>query len=138
MKSKPLFFIFIFSILGILLSGYSLYHHYSTSKGICDINEKLSCDVVNRSIYSEIFGIPVALIGILGYLCLALVSYIMIKNNSNDFKDLLFLSSLLGLLFSAYLTYVEAFKLYTFCPLCLGSAFIIIIIFICSILIRKR
>ncbi len=50
----------------------SLQHHYATSKTpYCDIGETFNCDIVNRSEYSAILGIPVALIGMIGYAALA-------------------------------------------------------------------
>jgi len=65
MKKLLLKIIILFCLLGILLSSYSLYHHYTDIKGICNINDTFSCDVVNRSVSSEFLGIPVALIGII-------------------------------------------------------------------------
>ncbi len=54
---------------GVAISSVSLYHHFSKSKtSFCDINESFNCDLVNRSTYSTVLGVPVALIGILGYL----------------------------------------------------------------------
>ena len=62
----------ILAVCGIVVSSESLKHHYATSKtAFCDIGENFNCDIVNRSEYSSIFGIPVALIGMLGYGALA-------------------------------------------------------------------
>ena len=58
----------ILAVGGIVVSSVSLQHHYATSKTeYCDIGEAFNCDIVNRSEYSSILGIPVALIGMLGY-----------------------------------------------------------------------
>ena len=60
--------IIFLSIAGIAVSSVSLYHHYGTSKSsYCDFGANFNCDMVNRSIYSEVAGVPVALIGVLGY-----------------------------------------------------------------------
>ena len=61
----------VLAVCGIAVSSVSLQHHYATSKtAYCDIGETFNCDIVNRSEYSSIFGIPVALIGMLGYAAL--------------------------------------------------------------------
>jgi len=61
----------ILAILGIVVSSASLTQHYRKSKtSFCDFGESFNCDIVNRSEYSTIAGVPVALIGILGYAAL--------------------------------------------------------------------
>src|SRR6266576_3392996 len=58
----------LLSVGGAVVSSISLYHHYGTSaSSFCDFGANFNCDMVNRSIYSVVFGIPVALVGILGY-----------------------------------------------------------------------
>src|SRR5580698_6453141 len=53
---------------GIVISSVSLYHHYGRSKTTyCDFSASFNCDIVNRSTYSTVLGVPDALIGILGY-----------------------------------------------------------------------
>ena len=62
----------IVAVCGIAVSSVSLQHHYAISKtAYCEIGEAFNCDIVNRSEYSSIIGIPVALIGMLGYAALA-------------------------------------------------------------------
>ena len=57
------------ALAGVVVSSVSLYHHYGTSAtSYCDIGENFNCDIVNRSTFSTIAGVPVALIGITGYL----------------------------------------------------------------------
>jgi uncharacterized membrane protein len=68
MTARIFALIAVLSIAGIAVSSVSLYHHYGTSKtNYCDFGENFNCDIVNRSIYSTVLGIPDALIGILGY-----------------------------------------------------------------------
>jgi len=56
--------VIILAILGIVVSSMSLYHHYDKSESsFCDFGGSFNCDIVNRSIYSTVFDIPVALIG---------------------------------------------------------------------------
>ena len=61
----------LLAVCGIAVSSLSLQHHYATSKtAYCEIGTTFNCDIVNRSEYSSIGGIPVALIGMLGYAAL--------------------------------------------------------------------
>jgi vitamin-K-epoxide reductase (warfarin-sensitive) len=110
----------MFAAVGALVSGLALQHHYrQDSSSFCDINSTFDCDVVNRSSYSRIAGIPVAFAGLLAYLlmmCLAIFQ----REKAETPALLLFISSA-GLAFSLYLTYVEAEVLRTWCILCLTS-----------------
>ena len=70
-KGRLLLLIAILAVAGAVVSSVSLYHHYGKSAtSYCDFGESFNCDIVNRSTYSTIAGIPVALVGILGYLTL--------------------------------------------------------------------
>jgi len=64
------------ALAGVVVSSVSLRHHYGTSQtNYCDFGTSFNCDIVNRSIYSTVLGVPDALIGILGYaLLLALAT----------------------------------------------------------------
>jgi uncharacterized membrane protein len=108
------------AIAGILVSSFSLYHHFSTSAtSFCSFGESFNCDLVNRSTYSTLFGLPVALLGIVGYsLILALATA---YRNKAETPVILLITSLGGLGFSLYLTYVEGFVLHAWCILCLTS-----------------
>src|SRR6476661_11156546 len=65
----------VLAAAGAIVSSVSLYHHYGTSQtSYCDFGESFNCDIVNRSIYSTVSGIPVAMIGIVGYLGLLLLA----------------------------------------------------------------
>ncbi len=106
--------------VGALASGMALRHHYQRdSSSFCNINATFDCDVVNRSAYSAIVGIPVALAGLLGYLLMMGLA-IFQREKAETPVLLLFISSA-GLIFSLYLTYVEAEVLRTWCILCLAS-----------------
>ena len=105
---------------GVLVSSVSLYHHYGTSAtSYCDIGENFNCDIVNRSTYSTILGIPVALIGVIGYLALLGLATFYGKRDATP--SMLALASSAGLGFALYLTYIEGFVLAAWCILCLSS-----------------
>ncbi len=110
----------VLALGGALVSSVSLYHHYGTSAtSYCDIGENFNCDIVNRSTYSQIAGIPVALIGIIGYL--AVLTLATLYRNQAGTPAVLALGSLAGLGFALRLTYVEGFVLAAWCVLCLSS-----------------
>ena len=114
----------ILSICGIVVSSVSLQHHYATSKtAYCDIGEAFNCDLVNRSVYSSIMGIPVALIGMLGYAALAGLA--TAYRGRREIPTILFATAAIGLAFALYLTYIEAHVLGVWCILCLSSLFLI-------------
>jgi vitamin-K-epoxide reductase (warfarin-sensitive) len=110
----------ILAVCGIVVSSLSLQHHYATSKtAYCEIGETFNCDIVNRSEYSSIFGIPVALIGMLGYAALAGLA--TVYRERRETPAMLFSAAAAGLAFALYLTYIEARVLGVWCILCLSS-----------------
>jgi uncharacterized membrane protein len=114
----------LLAVGGIVVSSVSLRHHYETSKtAFCDIGGNFNCDIVNRSSYSSIKGIPVALIGMLGYA--ALVGLATVYRERRETPALLFLGALCGLTFSSYLTYIEGWVLGAWCIVCLSSLVLI-------------
>lgn len=122
---------------GAAVSSVSLSHHYGTSKtSYCDFGESFNCDIVNRSTYSAVLGIPVALIGILGYLALlALATFYRTRPGT---PAILLMASLAGLAFALYLTYIEHFVLATWCILCLSSLALIFCITVLSSLLSAH
>jgi vitamin-K-epoxide reductase (warfarin-sensitive) len=110
----------ILAVCGIVVSSLSLQHHYATSKtAYCEIGETFNCDIVNRSEYSSILGIPVALIGMLGYAALAGLA--TVYRERRETPAMLFSAAAAGLAFALYLTYIEARVLGVWCILCLSS-----------------
>lgn len=111
--------ILIFSLAGVILSGVSVYNHYSaTMTGYCDFNELFNCDLVNRSSYARILGVPVAWMGLLGFGFLMTTA---LTNGGVVWAGFRFCASLMGLAFALYLAFIEAFVLRTWCLLCIGS-----------------
>jgi uncharacterized membrane protein len=121
----------IFALLGIAVSSFSLDHHFRKSKtSYCDFGQTFNCDIVNRSEYSTVAGVPVALIGILGYV--ALLGFATLYRQKAETPGILLAGSVAGLAFALYLTYVEKFILGVWCILCLTSLFAIFAIAILS------
>ena len=128
----------LLSVAGAVVSSISLYHHYGASKSsFCDFGANFNCDMVNRSIYSVVFGIPVALIGIFGYGVLLFLA--TLYRAKTETPLILLVASLTGLGFALYLTYVEAFVLAVWCILCLSSLTLIAAITVLSsLLVAQR
>jgi vitamin-K-epoxide reductase (warfarin-sensitive) len=117
----------VLALVGIVVSSVSLYHHYGTSQtNYCDFGTSFNCDIVNRSIYSAVLGVPDALIGIVGYA--ALLALATVYRAKAEAPAMLLMTSVAGLSFALYLTYIEAFVLATWCILCLSSLTLIVMI----------
>ena len=121
----------LLALAGVAVSSVSLHHHYGTSPtSYCDFGANFNCDIVNRSTYSTVLGIPDALIGILGYG--TLLALATLYRRKAETPVLLLIASVAGLGFALYLTYIEAFVLATWCILCLSSLTLIFTITVLS------
>jgi uncharacterized membrane protein len=109
------------ALAGIIVSALALQVHYSNDTEPCSINEKWDCGVVNHSPFSEIAGIPVAALGIVGYLAIGLLSL-------RRLRALTFLFSLIGLCFALYLSHIEKDVLQVWCVYCVISQCLIALI----------
>jgi uncharacterized membrane protein len=119
------------ALAGVAVSSVSLRHHYGTSQtSYCDFGESFNCDIVNRSIYSTVLGVPDALIGILGYT--VLLGLATLYRTKAETPFMLLMASTTGLGFALYLTYIEKFVLATWCILCLSSLTLIFLITVLS------
>lgn len=107
MKNKILIFI---SIPGMLFTSYLTYSKF-VSSAICNINNLFSCNIVNTSQYSEIFHIPLA---ILGFLYFVIILILALKEKF----DWIFYLTIPVLAYSLYLTYIEFFVIKTICLVC--------------------
>jgi vitamin-K-epoxide reductase (warfarin-sensitive) len=124
----------ILAVCGIVISTVALQRHYAKSKtAYCDIGETFNCDIVNRSAYSKILGIPVALIGMLGYAALAGLA--TVYRGRRETPAMLFGGAAAGLAFALYLTYIEGQVLGVWCILCLSSLALISMITILTTVI---
>src|SRR3989442_14371694 len=90
----------LLAIVGIAASTFALREHYRTDLSPCSINERWDCGIVNHSPYAVFFGVPVAVIGIVGYLLLCALAF-------KRAYRLMLLAALPGLAFSLYLAHIE-------------------------------
>ena len=107
----------LLAALGFVASTLALREHYRTEGDApCSINERWDCGIVNKSPYAVVpgTGIPVALLGIAGYLFLGALAW-------RRAWRLLLAAALAGLAFSLYLAHIEAHVLGVWCIYCVIS-----------------
>lgn len=119
------------ALLGIGNAGYLTYVKLADKEVICAATATIDCNAVQNSTYSEIMGIPISVFGLGAYLT---IFALFALENRVEFvteygKTLLFSITLFGVLYSGYLTYVEAFRLEQWCLWCVASAVTIVGLF---------
>lgn len=110
----------VLAAAGVVVAAFALHAHYSTNYLYlpCDINSRWSCGLVNHSRYAMVLGVPVALIGILGYTLLGVVAWLQ--------KRLQFMAlTIIALGIALHFTYIEAEVLHMWCLYCVISQGII-------------
>jgi vitamin-K-epoxide reductase (warfarin-sensitive) len=108
------FVLILLTFLGFLASSLALREHYRTDSSPCSINERWDCGIVNHSPFATLAGVPVAAIGMAGYVFLAVLA---LKRAYRLFLA----AALMGLSFSIYLAHVEAHILGVWCVYCVAS-----------------
>ncbi|HEY6770613.1 MAG TPA: vitamin K epoxide reductase family protein [Candidatus Sulfotelmatobacter sp.] len=103
------------AVIGIVVSALALREHYrEEGDSPCSINERWDCGIVNHSPYATLGGIPVAIIGIAGYLLLAVLAI-------RRLYKLVLAAAIPGLAFALYLAHIEARVLGVWCVYCVAS-----------------
>jgi uncharacterized membrane protein len=113
----------VLTAIGLAVASYLTYVHYAGIKPACTAGE--SCTKVQTSVYSELAGVPVALIGLIGYVVI-LGSLLAPENETTRFATVAF--TVVGFGFSAYLTSRELFSIHAICEWCVSSAVIMTIL----------
>jgi len=108
----------VLAVVGIVVSALALREHYRTDPSPCSINERWDCGIVNHSPYAMLFGIPVAVIGMGGYLLLGLLAF------RKTYQWMLPLV-MIALAFAIHLADIEAYVLGVWCIYCVISLGII-------------
>lgn len=122
----------IVSFLGFLDASYLTIAHYTGSQLNCSIIK--GCDQVTTSVYSEIFGIPVALLGMFYYLTVLLLTLFYFDSKNQTILKLIFPLTCLGLIASAWFMYAQFFLIKALCQYCIVSAITSTALFILGIL----
>ena len=122
------------AVLGLLVSIYMTIYKVTSNNSMCLGSG--DCSTVNASKYSEVNGIPVAVIGVLGYAAILAVHYF--ENRNRFFKQngtlIIFGMALTGFLFTLWLIYVEVAILRALCPFCVTSQTAMTLIFMIAVI----
>jgi uncharacterized membrane protein len=102
--------------IGLGIAAYLTIVHYTGGSSVCAIAH--GCETVQKSDYSKLAGVPVALLGLIGY---AGILAALIKDDENSRAAAAFIS-IIGFGFSAWLTYTEIAIIDAICIWCVGSA----------------
>ncbi len=118
----------LINLSALLIAGYLTRLHFKPDlSDVCNFSERWNCDIVNKSTYSTLFGVPVAIFGALTYLSLLIFSIRGLYRDQNRLIPYVFLALNGALAFSLYLTGVEAFILKTFCVFCVAQQVLILL-----------
>jgi vitamin-K-epoxide reductase (warfarin-sensitive) len=120
------YLIALLALAGAVVAGLALHVHYSTETEPCSINEKWDCGIVNHSPYAVIGPVPVAAIGIAGYVVMLVLAL-------TRRRRLVVAAAVVGLGFSLYLTHIEKDVLLVWCVYCVTSLGIISLITLASL-----
>jgi vitamin-K-epoxide reductase (warfarin-sensitive) len=105
----------LLAVLGMIVSALALREHYRTEgDSPCSINERWDCGIVNHSPYAMLAGIPVAVLGIAGYLLMGALAW------RRSYR-LLSATALAALAYSLYLAHIESHVLGVWCVYCVIS-----------------
>ena len=118
----------VLAILGIGVGGYLTYIHYAGIDPVCSIAH--GCIKVQTSEWSEFHGIPVALVGLIGYVSI-LGSLLFLPGDAG--RGVSAALSVFGFLYSAYLTYREIFSIEAICQWCVMSAILLTLLAIVTV-----
>jgi len=117
------------AVVGVLISTYLTWIHFAGLTPVCTGSGE-GCQTVQSSRYASLLGIPVALLGLVAYG--GLVFSVALWTEMGIYLG--FLISLVGTLFSIYLTYLEVFVIGALCQWCLASAAIMVAALVCATL----
>jgi len=110
------------AVVGAAIAGYLTWVHYSGAEPLCVAGG--GCEKVQESRYAEVAGVPVAVIGLVGYL--AILASLAIRRDGARVATAFL--AFVGVAFSAYLTYVEVFTIEAICQWCVASAVVMTLI----------
>jgi uncharacterized membrane protein len=123
----------VLAAAGLLISTYLSWVHFVGVAPVC-VGGDGGCETVQSSRYATVLGVPVSVLGIIGYA--GLLSSVVLRGEVGVY--LRFLIALAGTLFSTYLTYLEIFVIHAVCQWCVASAAIMVAALICASLAAWR
>lgn len=108
----------VLTLIGIGIASYLTYVHYKGLSPICAINQ--GCEKVQSSKYAKVGGVPVPVIGLVGYV--AIFVSLMVRGELARLATAIM--TIGGFAFSVYLTSLELFRIHAICQWCVGSAIV--------------
>jgi vitamin-K-epoxide reductase (warfarin-sensitive) len=116
----------VLALAGVIVSSLALRAHYETGTQPCDINAHWDCGIVNHSSFAMMGHVPVAVIGIAGYLLLGVLAFFRRRY-------VLLLAAFVAFCFALRLTMIEQYALLIWCLYCVISQCIIALFLLCSL-----
>jgi uncharacterized membrane protein len=138
-QKKILFTLATLAGLGFIDSTYLTYEKLTGSEVACTI--LAGCNTVINSEFASLFGLPLAYLGLLYYIFLAILINFTIKNNKIYWLQILTLTTLSGFFMSGYFVYLQLFEIGSICIYCMASALTSTLLFILTSIIyftKKR
>jgi uncharacterized membrane protein len=130
--------IFVFSLVGVIIAAYMWYMHAYPKDIPCGGSG--GCESVALSRYSRFpfgNGLPVAVYGTAGYLALTVLSFLRTlpgtASRDNRLLALIVLGASVGMAASLWLTYIEIFWIKAICRWCMGSQFVMLLVFVTAL-----
>ncbi len=126
----------VLGVVGLVDALYLTWLKVSGNEALClGFGE---CDVVNSSPYAEIYGIPIALVGAMAYAVILGLLVWEVRSRAPHHglwaRYGVFMLTLAGTLYSAYLTYIEVAVLEAICPFCVISAVVLVLLWVLALL----
>lgn len=131
--------IILIALFGLIDSGYLTYKHYSKEILPCPVVESVNtCQVVATSVYANILGLPISLLGLLFYLVVIAIGLISLREKWQFTLNFIPPLSALAWLFSIRLTYLQFFVIHSVCYYCIFSAVLSTVLLAIGIAIIRK
>jgi uncharacterized membrane protein len=119
----------VVALIGLGVASYLTYVHYAGESPAC-LAGGGGCEKVQSSHYAKLAGIPVSVLGLVGYA--AILVSLFVPGETGRFVGAL--TALIGFGFSLYLTYLELFQIHAICQWCVGSAVLMTMLAVLTVL----
>jgi uncharacterized membrane protein len=129
----------LLGVVGMGLAGYLTYVHYNEDALVCTVG---GCETVQQSDYSTMFGVPIAIFGLLMFLTVTLLALARMSGRSPIPSDVATIAAwtmlLTSLLYYVYLTYIEIWELEAVCQWCVMSSIVALLMFVLESVLLTR
>lgn len=137
-NKNALILILFLTFLGVVDAGYLTYEHYAKMIPPCSTGIFIDCGKVLNSKYAVVYGIPVALLGLIHYGFFLLNTLIALFSKKKLFKYFVILQSIVGAFVSTYFMYIQFVIIGSICLYCTLSALISYLIFILAMVFLRK